>query len=119
MSTLGPRLEIADCHFAHIEPWLNPEQLADLWFYEGPPVGTERLPRIFGAVPHRVIFAGHYHRWLLAGPERITDWRGDGAVKLDSGRHFVVVGAVCEGRFAVFDTETSELIPFNTRPVRR
>src|SRR4051794_10467104 len=29
MSRLGPRLEVADCLFTHIEPWLNPEKIED------------------------------------------------------------------------------------------
>jgi predicted phosphodiesterase len=32
MTSLRPRVEIGDCHFMHVEPWLNPEDIADLWY---------------------------------------------------------------------------------------
>ena len=111
MTGLRPRLEIAGCYFAHIEPWLNPEDLADLWYFDGPPVNRDRLDLIFNAVPNRVMFAGHYHQWMLATPNGISAWRGESPIRLETGRYFVVVGAVCEGQFAIFDTETSELRP--------
>ena len=66
MTTLRPRLELAGCYFAHVEPWLDPEDIHDLWFVEGPPDSDGRLKQIFDAVPNRLMFAGHYHRWLLA-----------------------------------------------------
>ena len=49
---------------------------------------------------------------LLARPEEIVPWHGETPVKLDNGRYFCVIGALCDGHFATFDTETSELIPF-------
>lgn len=30
MTSLCPRLEFAGCHFIHIEPWLDPNELTDL-----------------------------------------------------------------------------------------
>lgn len=114
MSSLRPRLEVAGCYFAHVEPWLNPEEITDLWYYEGPPDEPSKLDRIFNAVPNRIIFAGHYHKWLLASPDGISDWRGERPIcLLDDDRQFVVVGAICEGRYAIFDTDTSMLVPFN------
>ena len=65
------------------------------------------------AVPHRVMFAGHYHQWLLATPDGLVDWDGRQQVRLEQGRYFVVVGALCEGRFATYDTDTAVLTPFN------
>ena len=59
------------------------------------------------------MFAGHHHKWLLVTPNRIEDWNGDGPVNLADGRYFVVVAALCEGRYAILDTSTSELLPFN------
>lgn len=114
MTTLQPRLEIAGCHFSHVEPWLNPEDLFDLWYYDGPPDQASKLDRIFNAVPSRVMFAGHFHRWLLATPETITDWNGASPIRLlPDQRYFIVIGALCEGRYAVFDTDSSVLMPFN------
>jgi predicted phosphodiesterase len=112
MTSLRPRLDVGGCHFSHIEPWLNPEDLADLWYFDGPPNEHGKLDRIFNAVPNKIMFCGHYHQWILAAPEGISDWKGDSPIRLDHGRYFVVVGALCEGHFATFDTETWELIPF-------
>lgn len=30
MATLQPRMEMDDCYFSHVEPWLNPEDVLDL-----------------------------------------------------------------------------------------
>ena len=113
MSSLRPRLDIDGCHFTHVEPWLDPENLTDLWYFDGPPNEHGKLARIFSAVPNRLMFAGHFHKWLLATPDGIGGWKGDVPVRLTNGRYFVVVGALCEGRYATFDTDTSELVPFN------
>lgn len=117
MTTLRPRLEVEGCYFTHVEPWLDPETLADLWYFDGPPDEHRKLGRIFDAVPHRAMFAGHFHNWLLATPDGIADWNGDTSIHLSLGeRYFVVIGALCEGRYAVYDTEVSVLLPFNERP---
>jgi predicted phosphodiesterase len=114
MTSLRPRLDVAGCHFTHVEPWLNPEDIMDLWYYEGPPDEPNKLERIFKAVPNRVMFSGHYHRWLLATPDGISPWNGERPIRLlDDARYFVVIGAICEGRYAVFDSDTSVLMPFN------
>jgi len=67
---------------------------------------------IFNAKPHRLMFAGHYHNWLLVTPDGIADWEGECPIRLDGGRYFVVVGGLLEGRYAILDTETSQLVPF-------
>ncbi len=113
MTSLRPRLVVEDCHFSHVEPWLNPEEIAELWYFEGPPDEHGKLARIFDAVPNRLMFAGHYHKWLLVSPDGIQDWDGQTSVVLNGGRYFVVIGALCEGRYAMLDTETGELTPFN------
>ncbi len=113
MASLKPRLLVGGCHFTHVEPWLNPENLADLWYFEGPPDDQGKLERIFNAVPNRIMFAGRSHKWLLVAPDGIRDWKGDSPIRIDHGRYFVVVGALCEGQFAIFDTDSSELLPFS------
>lgn len=113
MTSLRPRLVVENCHFSHVEPWLNPEDVSDLWYFEGPPDEHGKLNRIFDAVPNRLMFAGHYHKWLLVSPDGIQDWIGQTSVRLNDGRYFVVIGALCEGRYAILDTETGELTPFN------
>jgi hypothetical protein len=45
MTTLQPRLVIEDCLFTHVEPWLDPEDLLQLWYFEGPPDTVEKLAR--------------------------------------------------------------------------
>ena len=114
MASLQPKLEVGGCLFTHVEPWLNPENVADLWYYEGPPDTPGKLQRIFAAAPNRIMFAGHFHRWLMATPQGISNWQGDAPMQLvEPDCYFVVVGALCEGRYATFDTETSLLTPFN------
>ena len=41
------------------------------------------------------------------------EWDGECPIRLRPNRHFVVVGALCQGRYAIFETEQSELVPFN------
>ena len=113
MGSLQPHLEVEGCLFSHVEPWLDPHRIEDLWYFHGPPDSPEKLARSFGAVPHRVLFTGHLHRWLLGTPEGLTDWHGEWPVCLDGGRRYlVVVHAVWDGRCALFDTRTGELTPF-------
>lgn len=111
MTSLKSRIVIDDCHFAHVEPWLNPDSLEDLWFFEGIPETAERRLQIFSAQPQRVFFAGHYHRWLHVSPERTEAWDGSTAICLKEGRHFVVLDALVKGSFATYDTVTGWLIP--------
>lgn len=111
MTTLQPRLTRWECHFSHIEPWLDPEKLDDLWYYDGPPNQLHKLDRIFGAVPSRTLFCGHYHQWILSRPQSVEPWQGEGPIRLNTDRYFVVVAALCEGHYATFDTDTQELVP--------
>jgi hypothetical protein len=113
MGGLQPRLEIDGCLFTHVEPWLDPHLVEDLWYFHGPPDLPEKLARSFAAVPHRVLFIGHLHRWLLGTPDGPLAWRGEGPVRLDGGtRYLVAVHAVWDGKCALFDTEANELLPF-------
>jgi hypothetical protein len=113
MGSLQPHLEIDGCLFTHVEPWLDPHKVEDLWYFDGPPDSPEKLTRSFAAVPHRVMFMGHLHRWLLGTPDGLLPWRGGRPVVLDDqNRYLVVVHGVWDGRCALFDTKTSELTPF-------
>ncbi len=118
LETLKPRLEIEGCLFVHVEPWLDPEDIEDLWYFEGPPETPEQLARSFAAVKHRHIFIGHFHRWMLSGPEGLHNWReaipwrGQEPINLSPlKRSLVVVGPVCGGKCATFDTKTRWLVP--------
>lgn len=112
MASLNPRLQLEDCLFCHIEPWLDAQRLEDLWYFEGPPDQHGKLDRIFGATQQRIMFAGHYHQWLLARPDGIDQWQGEQSISLTGDRYFVVIAALCEGAFATFDTDSCELKPF-------
>lgn len=115
MSSLRPSLNIEDCYFAHVEPWLDPNEITDLWYFEGPPDEQHKLDRIFNSMSNRLMFAGHYHKWLLATQDGICQWDGHYPICLIDNRFFIVIGALCEGRYAVFDTETSLLTPYNEK----
>ena len=116
MGGLRPRLEIDGCLFTHVEPWLDPHRVEDLWYFDGPPDTPEKLARSFAAVPNRVLFLGHFHRWLIGSPAGVLPWRGEVPIRLDArDPHLVVVHAVWDGRCAVFDTETGDLVPFGER----
>lgn len=112
MSRLRATMTIGDCYFSHVEPWLDPTNPAEINYYEGPPDDEAKLRRIFQAVPQRLLFGGHYHEWQVATPDRLWTWRGEIPVSLAGGRHFCVIGALCDGQLATFDTETSLLVPW-------
>jgi hypothetical protein len=113
MGSLQPRMEIDDCLFTHVEPWLDPHKVEDLWYFNGPPDSPAKLARSFSAVPNRIVFLGHFHHWSLATPYGLTPWRGESLVSLDDSlRRLVVVHAICDGKCALFDTQSNDLIPF-------
>ena len=112
MGSLQPRLEIDGCLFTHIEPWLDPRNVDDLWYSDGPLDTAHRLARNFDAASNRVMFMGHLHDWRIATPTRVLDWRGNGPIRLaDSDRYLVIVDALFKGRFATYDTTTGMLFP--------
>ncbi len=112
MATMRPNLEVGDCFFSHVEPWLDPLDVTHLWYYDGPPATENKAARNFAAVPHRFIFLGHFHQWLLMATGRSNSWAGTEPVRLGAWKRcLVVVGAVFEGHCAVFDMESTELIP--------
>jgi hypothetical protein len=112
MGTLRPRLEIGDSLFSHVEPWLDPTDVSQLWWFEGPPVTSARGAQSFETQAHRVMFCGHFHRWLVVTPAGPLAWDGREPIVLaPPERYLVAVAAVCEGRCAVFDQGTSELVP--------
>jgi hypothetical protein len=116
LTTFRPRLELADCLFTHVEPWLDPTDVTQLWFYEGLPDTPETAARSFAASGQRVLFMGHHHRWLLTTPERSMAWDGRQPVCLrPPDRYLIAVGAVCHGSCAVYDTESHKLTPLAFR----
>jgi hypothetical protein len=115
MTGLAPRLEIGDCLFTHVEPWLDPTDFFQLWRYEGEPVTVDEAAKSFDCTAHRFLFVGHFHRWRVITDCDVLDWAGTSPLDLSQcGRALVSVGALCDGHFAIFDTETSELHPMRT-----
>ncbi|MCO6457841.1 MAG: metallophosphoesterase family protein [Pirellulaceae bacterium] len=113
MTSLRARLEVGDCLVTHVEPWLNPYDVMDLWYFEGPPDTPEKIARIFAASPARILLGGHYHQWLAATPAGILPWDGSQPLRMTPGqRYFVVVHAVLHGYYAVLDTRSRELFPY-------
>jgi len=112
MTSLKSRLVIDHCYFSHIEPWLDPESLEDLWYFDGLPQTTHRRHQIFTAQPQKILFAGHYHQWLLVSPEKTEAWDGSHPVCLKDGRYFVVLNSLTNGSFATYDTASGWLTPF-------
>jgi predicted phosphodiesterase len=112
MATMRPRLEIEGCHFAHVEPWLNPELIEDLWCFDGRPEDDDRYPKSFAAIPQRVAFMGHSHRWLAVTESGRFEWDGSTPLHFESGtRYLVVVAPLFDGAFAILDTERWVLDP--------
>jgi hypothetical protein len=113
LSSLVPRFAIEDCLFTHVEPWRDLEDASELWHLEGPPNTPRKVTRCFKAVTERRLFVGHFHQWQLATTDGLLQWAGERSVLLDPQEpHLVVVNAVCNRCFAVFDTKTGELTPF-------
>jgi hypothetical protein len=116
MSAFQPRIQLDGCLFTHVEPWLDPTVLQDLWYYEGEPDTPEKVKRIFDCNSCATMFAGHLHHWLAVTPDGITAWDGRDPICLGGQRYYVIVGAVCQGRYAIFDTQSRDLVPFNEEP---
>jgi hypothetical protein len=113
LGTWQPRLELDGYHFSHVEPWLNPDDPLDLWYFDGPPDTPEKLARTFDAIPHPVAFIGHMHKWLAGSTEGVLDWKGDRPLVFEPGRRYlVVVGPLFAGAFATLDTDTRTLTPY-------
>ena len=111
-ATLQPRIEIQGYRFQHIEPFLDPEQLEDLWWYGGD--GFLDSHRSFQACSSSRMFMGHVHRWEAIVPERNLAWNGIVKLKLDGGtRYLFAIHAVAQGHCAVFDTELDSLEPIS------
>ncbi len=112
MAGMRPRLVLEDCHFSHVEPWLDPMKAEELWYFEGPPDTPEKVGRSLAAVPQQTLFVGHMHRWLAADAGGCLGWQGTGPLELAAGkRHLVVVAAVVDGSCGVFDTQSRRLEP--------
>jgi hypothetical protein len=112
LGTMQPRLVRDDCLLTHVEPWLDPNDVFQLWYFEGMPDTPEKLAPCFGAAPQRVLFSGHAHRWFLATPDTPCEWRGDCPIRLaPPQRYMLVMHALVEGHCATYDTTTHLFTP--------
>ena len=110
--SLAGHLVRDDCLFSHVEPWLDPNDLSQLWYFEGLPDTPAKLARCFDAVPQRVLVSGHVHRWFLASPDGPIDWDGQSSIWLrPPQRFYLVVDALIHGGCATYDTASGELTP--------
>lgn len=116
LATFRPSLAIDDCLMSHVEPWRDLNDLEGLWYFGGLPDVAEKAARSFDACGQRVMFTGHAHRWLIATRAGAIPWDDSTPIRLAAPeRYLVVVAAVCEGKCAVYDTDTGELTPLRWR----
>ncbi|MGL4551787.1 MAG: metallophosphoesterase family protein [Gemmataceae bacterium] len=107
-----PSLVRDDCRFCHVEHRLDANDLFDLWVMDGYPTRPELLAASFDAVPQRVLFSGHVHRWTAATPDGPLEWAGERPLRLERPtRWYVTMQATCEGAAALYDTRTGEFTP--------
>ena len=119
LGTYRPSLEVADCLLSHVEPLRDLGDAAGLWYFGPLPDTPDLLAPSFAATDRRVLFSGHRHRWFLADERGAVDWDGGRPVELSRpGRWLAVIGAVCEGRCAVYDTDAAVLTPVSWEPTR-
>lgn len=113
LATFRGALTLGGCRFAHIEPWLDPTAIEDLWHLEvDRPFEAEVTDGLPTMPPGSRSFMGHKHRWLAARGPTILPWRGDRPVDLGgAGPWLVVVHAVVDGWCALYDTESMALEP--------
>src|SRR5262249_30568135 len=110
-ASLRPSLELEGYFFTHGLPHWDPTDLMAYYLGEKPDQ-PEGVARSLAAVPHGVIFVGHFHRWLAATPSGRLTWEGGEPLHLrPEERWLVVVAAVLDGWCAVFDTDTRFLSP--------
>jgi Calcineurin-like phosphoesterase superfamily domain len=118
MRRLEARMEVAGVLLGHVLPCLDPMDVTQPWYVERIPETAESLARNFDAFEQHRMFVGHFHRWHAVTPDGALDWSGDRPIRFDHDRRYlVVVGAVCDGWCAVYDSEVDVLTPFDIRDV--
>ncbi|HEX4588829.1 MAG TPA: metallophosphoesterase family protein, partial [Gemmataceae bacterium] len=91
MAGMEPQLAVAGCRFSHVEPWLDPRRVEDLWYFDGPPDMPAKVARSFAAAPERHLFVGHFHRWLVMSPSGRIVWDGEGPIVLGGQSRYLIV----------------------------
>lgn len=111
MAKLKAQFEVEDCLVCHGLPhWDAADPLV---YYIAEKVEEDGVvDQCLAAVPHRVVFVGHFHRWFLATEAGNLKWQGESPICLESAdRYLMVVAAVCDGWCATYDTDSRELTP--------
>jgi len=116
--TLAARMEVADCLFCHGLPhWDATDALA--YYGDHPADSAASRAGAFAATGSRMIFVGHFHRWLCATPAGIVPWDGTTPLVFDPrDRYLVVVAALEQGWCATYDPATLRLVPFRVATSR-
>jgi predicted phosphodiesterase len=111
MAKLRPRLELEECLFTHGLPFwdaFDPE----IYYLGDEPESLAGQGNSFAATSQRLLFLGHFHRWLVASPRGVLSWTAQEPIRLPPEERFlVVVPAVCDGWCAIFDTTSHRLTP--------
>jgi Calcineurin-like phosphoesterase superfamily domain len=69
MGSLQPRLAIDGCLFTHVEPWLDPHKIEDLWYF----ARETRQKLCGGAEPYHVLGPlSSMAAWLVGGCEGLA-----------------------------------------------
>jgi predicted phosphodiesterase len=112
MANMRPKLELADCHFSHVDPYLDPTDVLSLWMAAEKPNSLEMAMPSFAATPQRILFLGHYHRWIVIDDCGVVNWDATSPLWLNPDQRFlIVVGPLVKGQFGVYDTDTCLLTP--------
>ncbi|NBV44805.1 MAG: metallophosphoesterase, partial [Planctomycetia bacterium] len=116
--TLSARMEVADCLFCHGLPhWDATDPLAS--YGDHPADSAASRAAAFAATESRMIFVGHFHRWLGATPEGIISWVGTTPLAFDPCHgYLVLVAALEQGWCATYDPATARLVPFRVATAR-
>lgn len=118
LDTLGGVLSLDDCRFSHVQAWMDPRDWSQPWYLHDPPRSREQILRNLDAAAERILFQGHYHKWLVADRRGPRAWNCECPIQLVAPERFVViVDAVLGGWCATYDTATGWLVPRRVGPV--
>lgn len=110
-STLKSHFELGEFLFSHTIPSQDASDPAE-YCLAPKPEEEGALDKSFSQFSHRVMMAGHFHRWFAATPDGQIAWNGKDPIELDSNtRYFFVIHAVMDGWTAILDGDQNILTP--------
>src|SRR5262249_29798910 len=77
---LAPGLEVESCLFTHGLPFWDATDPC-IYYVGGKPEEPESLDRCFRASTVRVMFLGHFHRWVLVTTAGHHRWAGESPIR--------------------------------------